>query len=68
MGREGADGMQIGNEILIDPRQAPKDRMDTLIHESLHVIFPEFTEKEVEKTARILTRILWQQGYRKVLL
>ena len=50
----------------IDPRQPPKDYLDTLIHETLHVIFPEWTEMEIFDLASFLAESLWQQGYRKI--
>lgn len=53
-------------EIEIDPRQSPKEYLDTLIHEALHIARPELSEDCVTKTATELTRVLWQQNYRKV--
>lgn len=50
----------------IDPRQPPKDYLDTLIHETLHIIFPEWTEMQVFDLASFLAEQLWQQGYRKI--
>lgn len=66
--REKADGMQIGNEILIDPRLGSKEYADTVIHESLHIALPDLSEKEVCRVAGVITRVLWQEGYRKVQL
>ena len=51
---------------VIDPRQEPKDYLDTLIHEYLHHLFPEWKEKAVALTGTALADYLWEQGYRKV--
>ena len=52
--------------IEIDPRQPPREYLDTLVHESLHLAFPEMEEAEIDKNARFITAILWRQNYRKV--
>lgn len=71
LGRENALGLAIEgrkrDEIHIDPRQDTKERMDTEIHEKLHLIFPDWPEKKVAATARKLTKYLWSLKYRKVL-
>lgn len=54
------------NLIEIDPRQPPKEYLDTLIHESLHIIFPELSERKVNTAARKLSALLWKEKYRKV--
>lgn len=50
----------------IDPRQPPKEYLDTLIHESLHIIFPNWKEMEVYDLATFMTETLWNNGYRKI--
>jgi hypothetical protein len=54
------------NKILIDPRQKGRTYMDTLIHEKLHLIFPDWSESRVIKAARELTNVLWNHSYRRV--
>lgn len=59
------------NLISIDPRQSPKEYFDTLTHEAVHFAFPEFdfpdvTEKEVIRAGRLISKILWRAGYRKI--
>jgi len=34
-------------------------------HEIIHVLCPNFTEKEVIKSANMLTSLLWLEGYRQ---
>lgn len=68
LGRERASGQawQGENLIEIDPRQSHKEYMDTLIHESLHIFFSDWSEQKVKKTAKKLTSVLWNENYRKV--
>ena len=40
--------------------------MDTLIHESLHIFFPDWSEYKVKTTAKKITAVLWDENYRKV--
>lgn len=54
--------------VYIDPRQPERERLDTLIHELLHLICPEWEEHKVNTTANRLTDHLWRQGYRRVKL
>jgi lysozyme family protein len=51
--------------IELDPHQPPKDYLDTLLHETFHVIFPGWEESEVFDIAAFFTDILWDNGYRK---
>lgn len=54
------------NKILIDPRQRGRAYMDTIIHEKLHLLFPDWSENKVLKTAREITSVLWNHSYRRV--
>lgn len=51
--------------IFIDPRLIPKDYMDTLIHESIHLVFPKLSEQKVLNAATTIANLLWRSGYRK---
>lgn len=51
--------------IEIDPRQSPKNRLDTLIHELLHAVKPAMPEKEVIKVAAAIRDGLWKDGWRR---
>lgn len=68
LGRERALGQawQGDNVVEIDPRQCESERLDTLIHELLHLMEPEWSEEKVEEVANWMSRILWRQGYRRV--
>ncbi len=39
-----------------------------LCHEALHVAFPDMSEKEVDRAGKVVSRVLWQENYRRVLL
>lgn len=67
LGREKAVGQTyFDGEIQIDPRQSPKERMDTIIHETLHTICSEFSEEQVITISNILSNTLWKDGYRRI--
>lgn len=55
------------DKIFIDPRQRPKSYLGTLIHEKLHVMFPDWSENKVKKAEKELAGLLWGNGYRKVI-
>lgn len=52
--------------IIIDERIKGKKFLEILNHESLHVLFPEKTESEIEQAAIILTNTQWHEGIRRV--
>lgn len=67
LGREKAVGQTYyDGTIQIDPRQSPKERMDTIIHETIHTVHPELSEEQVIQLANISTNTLWKDGYRRV--
>lgn len=37
-----------------------------LIHESLHIIHPEWSETKVVKVSRRLAKLIWSQKYRRI--
>ena len=69
LGREKADGLAWeGRRALveIDPRQGENNRLDTLLHEAMHILFPKLNEMQVRGVAARLTEILWNDGWRRV--
>jgi hypothetical protein len=54
------------SKVFIDPRQRPKTYMGTLIHEKLHLLFPEWSETKVLRIEKEIRDFLWENGYRKV--
>jgi hypothetical protein len=72
LGREGPYGLygkvdvEKPNTAVIDPRQRPKTELNTILHETLHIIWPDETETCIKNTAIKLRDVLWEVGYRKV--
>lgn len=51
--------------IEIRSNQSPIEYLGTLVHELLHIAFPDMGETKVDAIARMLTYHLWRQGYRR---
>lgn len=67
VGREKIWAQAVGKKTIeIDPRAIGKKELELLIHEALHLIYPEQTEEMIEANAITLTQLLWKIGYRKV--
>jgi hypothetical protein len=68
LGRHGALGLADTEKkvIEIDPRQKPKQYLDTLIHEALHISFPDMSETKVKRVAKEIRDIVWDHNYRWV--
>ena len=74
LGRERVDGSKVwgfcykdDNLIEIDPRQRPKRYFNTLVHELLHLVFPDASETKITRSADIIVRELWKAKYRKTI-
>jgi hypothetical protein len=52
--------------IEIDPTQKPRQYLDTLIHEILHMMYPEDSETKISRNARTITHHIWKKGYRRL--
>lgn len=68
LGRERAWGRSWRGEsfIEIDPRQKSRQYLNTLIHELLHVIYPEESETKVREHSGVLTKYIWEKNYRRI--
>lgn len=53
-------------EIEIDPRQCPKDYLDTLVHEALHELLPKKREDFILRAGTTIANLLWRLGYRRI--
>jgi hypothetical protein len=51
--------------IEIRSNQTPVEYLGTLVHELLHLCFPDMGETKVDAIARTITYHLWRQGYRR---
>jgi len=43
-----------------------KSRLNTVVHEALHVGDFELTEADVRRLTAVVTEVLWREGYRRV--
>ena len=70
LGKEKAWGQATIGEGLVevDPRLGAKRQLEVLIHEVTHLAHPEMTEAEVDRTGKMIARVLWAENYRRVLL
>lgn len=68
LGREKCDGLAWQDDALveIDPRQTEQDRLDTLLHESLHILIPKLNEMQVRGLSKRLAPLIWEDGWRRV--
>lgn len=67
LGKEKAFGMYYSDGIIeIDPRQKSKSYLNTLIHEHLHHLCPNRGEAWVKNSAGVLTRAIWDKGFRRL--
>jgi hypothetical protein len=67
LGRDRALGLAWHGEDLIeiDPRQTPREYLDTLAHEAAHLALPELSEAQVLKLGKVIAKVLWAAGYRR---
>lgn len=52
--------------IEITPDQKPRQYLDTLIHEILHVMYPKDSETKISQNASTITHHIWKKGYRRL--
>jgi len=53
-------------KIVIDNKhRSERERMDTLIHECVHIGDLRASERKVRHMSAIITEALWRQGYRR---
>ena len=70
LGKEKAWGQATIGEGLVevDPRLGAKRQLEVLIHEVTHLCHPEMTEVEVDRTGKMIARVLWSENYRRVVM
>lgn len=67
LGREKAYGMADSDgTVYIDPRLKGKKHLEIVLHECLHILYPEDSEEAIVDKSVTLCKILWKDGYRKV--
>lgn len=52
--------------IFLDPRMRSYRYLDTLIHEMLHLFFPELNERTVTLLATKMSKEIWRRRYRRL--
>lgn len=50
----------------IDPNQTPRQYLDTLIHEILHILYPKDSETKISRNANTITHHIWKKNYRRL--
>lgn len=67
--REGALGLAWFDPdcslIEIDPRLSDRRRLTVLIHEALHIAFPDLAETVVDRKSAMIAKLVHQDGYRR---
>ena len=68
LGRESVWGYAhyADNTIELDERLKGKKHMEIMMHEALHLLDKNASEKKVEDISIALTNLLWKAGYRRV--
>jgi hypothetical protein len=66
LGRQKVWGHADDYPLQIDDRLKGKKELEIYVHESMHYLFPDASEREIEKKSILLTNTLWHEGYRKV--
>jgi hypothetical protein len=61
----GPNDPQGARKILVDSRLRGRPKLETIIHECLHVCCPTASEEHVTESARDIARVLWSLGYRE---
>lgn len=50
----------------ITPDLTDRQYMDTLIHEILHIMYPNDSETKISRNASTITHHLWKKNYRRI--
>jgi len=67
LGKEKAHGLaHAPNLIEIDPTQNSRERLDTVVHEGLHLLLPHEPEVRIIALANRLSDLLWRDRWRRV--
>jgi len=67
LGKEQAYGISSSDGVIeIDERLKGKKHCEILIHEILHLLNPKDDEKTIIRKSVTLTKVLWNEGYRKI--
>jgi len=60
------EGLTIyGQTMVINTPNENEERLDTIVHETLHASNYKLTEAEVSRMANDISSVLWKAGYRR---
>ena len=51
--------------VCVAPSRESLNRLDTIVHETLHASLPGLSEAEVSRVAGDVAKVLWKAGYRR---
>lgn len=43
-----------------------KKHLEIIVHESMHLLFPDLSEEDIEKKSIFITNTLWYEKYRRI--
>lgn len=67
LGKEKVWGLADSEGIIyLDSRLKGKKHLEILIHETLHILYPEAEEDEIVEKSISLCNLIWQQRYRRI--
>jgi hypothetical protein len=68
LGRENCWGLAHYDDNLIelDSRLKGRKKLEILLHEAMHLLYPNSSEEEIVKNSIILTKVLWNEQYREI--
>ena len=56
----------VEREIVVSAHLPPKKFLDALLHEGMHACFKDLPEKDIDRAATDLSRLLWRAGFRRL--
>lgn len=65
LGQHQADGLAWTDQTLeVDCRMENRARLETIIHEAMHMSLPWLPEKFILRASRYIAKVVWFAGYR----
>lgn len=52
-------------KIKVNSDQGALERLDTVVYESLYLLFPSWREKRIRQVAYVVSELLWRDGWRR---
>ena len=54
------------NKIVLYDKLKGKKHLEIIIHEKLHLIFPDLEEEAIKRHGKSISDLLWSEGYRLI--